>query len=182
MKINKPNNKKLIIGTVLILAVALLSAGLIYAVNTGFFSRETPVGDGDSINYNPPTQEEIDASQDGKKNLDKNGDKNDQEVEPGEKRPVGVGIAFADFDNGNLEIRAFTNSIIEGTGTCTATVTKGSEVISEKAEAFVDASSSQCRPILIDEDRLSSGTWEIKVTFSSPDAERTSQTITVEKQ
>jgi hypothetical protein len=132
----------------------------------------------DDADYTPPGQQQIDSSQDGKKNSTPPTDDQNPDDET-DKKTVNVGISYADIYEDNLEIRAFTNSVISGDGTCTATVKKGSQVITKSVSAFVDASSSQCRPIYIPSTQLDSGTWQITVRFSSPTSEGTSETVEV---
>lgn len=177
MKINKPNKK---LSLPLIIIAILLFVG-VAAVGAYYYStsKNTEPAESSGINYNPPTEQEIESSQDGKKNSA------EQEPEPTQnnstnKKTVNVGISYSDVYGENLEIRAFTNSTIEGDGTCTATVTKNGATITKKTEAFIDASSTQCKPIYIPSSELESGTWKINVKFSSSDAEGTSGDVEVE--
>ena len=71
--------------------------------------------------------------------------------------------------DGSLEVRAFTSSVIQGSGSCTTTVKKaGASSITETAPAFIDVSSTICKPIYIPRTQLSAGTWTVTVTYSSP--------------
>jgi hypothetical protein len=86
-----------------------------------------------------------------------------------EKLTANVGLAFASVVDGNLEVRAFTTSEIHPDGTCTAIVTKGSEVIRQSSKSFIDATTSQCNPIFIPLDTFSdkSGVWQVSVEYES---------------
>lgn len=154
MKIKTPSKKRFIIP-------ALVGAGLLlgvlgygayaYVSNTWPFqaaSTQNSDNEGSKINLDPPTQEEIDASQDAKKRLEEE-QNNKPPQQDTEKQSVNVGIAFADVRGSNLEIRAFTNGVIRGDGTCTAKVQKDSIVIERSTPAFIDVSSTQCEPIQI---------------------------------
>ncbi len=142
-----------------------------------------------SINYNPPTDQETSSSQDAKKNLPDDSDSDsstpttpDQSTNTSPKKSTNVGISYADIYNGKLEIRAFTSTVIEGTGTCTATVVmKGMESmrVTKSSKAFIDATSTVCEPIYVSTSELHSGTWKVTVAFSSPDHEGTSETVEV---
>lgn len=174
MKINKQKKKTLSI-IVIVVLLALIGSGLTYAVinNRNADSSEKT----DSINYDPPTQAEIDSSQDAKDRIiedTKNEDKSqsgNNDTSTGSnstsKKTVTVGISYADIRDGSLEIRAFTPSVISGAGTCTAVVTKGSQRITKETAAFIDAKSTICEPVYIPTSQLDTGTWNITVTFSS---------------
>lgn len=86
-----------------------------------------------------------------------------------EKLTANVGLAFASVVDGNLEVRAFTTSEIHPDGTCTAIVTKGSEVIRQSSKSFIDATTSQCHPILIPLSAFknTSGVWQVSVEYES---------------
>lgn len=173
---NKSSAKKTLLITVALLT--LLGAGLVYAYSaTDIFSDDTVTSSGDfGINLDPPTEQEVKDSQDAKKHILEE-DSTDSEEPTGEggtpeqtdKKEATVGISYAGVTGENLEIRAFTPSIIEGTGTCTATLTKSGETaVTESSEAFIDASSTICKPIFVPVSKLSKGTWSVDVSFSSP--------------
>lgn len=130
----------------------------------------------DGINYSPPTDEEVKEGQDAKGDI-VSGDR--PPAISGDKDNTPVAISFADMIDGNLEIRAFISSIIEGSGTCTARVSHAGTTVSGSAKAFVDASSSICRPIRIPEAKLKTGEWSVIVTYSSVDAAGTSEIVKV---
>lgn len=147
-------------------------------------SNDTSDSD-NSINYDPPTQQEIDSSQDAKQRGEDTNDASsddDSSNNSGQKKSVDVGISYADIYGDNLEVRAFTNGVIEGTGTCTATVTMKdmpSMKVTQQSKAFIDASTTQCEPIKIPKSKFMSGTWTVVVSFSSPDRQGTSAAMEV---
>jgi hypothetical protein len=178
--------------TPLIIAVALLiTSGLLaYSYSTDRWPFKNATGSSGteepgSINYNPPTDQEIAEGQDAKKRgegLSEQDRPDEQSEGTGKKTAVDVGISFADVYENNLEIRAFTNGTIEGTGTCTATVTmKASPFtkITKQSKAFIDTSTTQCQPIYIPTSELQAGAWDVVVSFSSPDHEGTSDKVEV---
>lgn len=193
MQINTPkkHNKTKALAFTGLAIVILLIGGLTYAYfqkTWPFTSKQMSMSDdtGDGkVNYDPPTDQEIKDSQDGKKNSDNSSNDSDQSSSSTTKKKASVGISYADIYSNNLEIRAFTNSVIEGTGTCTATVVMGAMegmkamTVTKSSEAFIDASSTQCRPIYIPVSQLHSGTWKVSVKFSSPDYEGTSDAVEV---
>jgi hypothetical protein len=178
MKIKKTNRRKL---WILIAIILLLAAGVIGIIVWKPFATE-PSGtvytdDSSQINYDPPTEDEIRESQDGKKN---GGATNDSVVLDSKKGEVQVGISYADInEDGDLEIRAFTNGAIEGDGTCVATMVSGTQKVTGKSKAFIDATSTICQPIYVPRSQLASGTWSVTVKFSSKTHTGTSETVKV---
>lgn len=195
MKIHtKKKSAKSRIVIALIVVLVLLGGWIAYT----YFSKVWPFATGtpapsstnspSSINYDPPTKEEIDESQDAKKRGESSPDGSDeQSSQPNPtpstpKKTANIGISYADIYRNNLEIRAFTNSVIEGTGTCTATVTmKGMESmrVTRTSKAFIDTSSTLCEAIYIPVSELHAGKWTVVVKFSSPDHEGTSDAVEV---
>jgi len=176
---NERNKKASIIISVLAL-LALIAAGLALAYNRHWwpFTQENYIIDG--INYGPPTEEEIENSQDAKKKLLEN-EKSDDKSDDGTRRKVNVGVSHSEVIDGNVEIRAFISGVVEGTGTCTATLSQSGEPSVVRAtKAFVDTSTSQCEPILIPVNEFSqSGGWTLVVSYKSPTSSGESEKIPV---
>ncbi|MBJ58738.1 hypothetical protein CL689_01090 [Candidatus Saccharibacteria bacterium] len=164
------------------LVVLFLLAGLVsiaIATNSWPFAKSNSGSDNpsQSINYGPPTDEEIESSQDGKRNST-----NDNKAEETDGiRQVGVEVSYAKRVGSNLEIRAFTPDVIESDGTCTATVTNGSQEVTETSKGFVDASSTICEPINIPLSALNStGVWTVVVSYASSSSAGTSTEVEAE--
>lgn len=170
----KPSNKKNLIFLYTLLTIALIMIGYFcyaYISKSAWpFQKQENIPTG-MINYDPPTQDEIDSSQDAKERILNNSTQSNtsesQELKPSNKKQVTVGVSYADVINNNLEVRAFITDVISGSGTCTVTVKKGREVITKSSPSFIDATSTICEPIYIPVSKLSSGTWDITVTYSS---------------
>lgn len=139
--------------------------------------------DVNQVDYGPPSKEDVEQSQTGKQNATNEGSSqnNATPTSPSTtKKSVAVGISFADVVDNKVEIRAFTPSITEGGGICTAQLQKGSMVVSVSSEAFIDSSSSVCNPIYIDMSKFpEKGNWSLTVTYSSNSAEGVSEKIGV---
>lgn len=86
---------------------------------------------------------------------------------PSSKTSVQVGITSVSKQGNDVEVHAFISGAIEGTGVCTATLTKDGVSITGSSEAFIDASTTQCDPIEISEKKLSPGEWKVTVTYES---------------
>lgn len=180
MRINKQNKKTAIIIASIVVLI-LIGVGIsLYSTashlnESAKLQEETP-----GVNYDPPTEQEVEEGQDAKKRAydDAKKSSSDDESTTSNKRSVNVGISFADIYGANLEVRAFSNGIVDA-GTCTVRVAKGSDVITKKSDAFIDASSTQCMPVYIPVSDLSSGIWLVTVSFSSANAQGTSDTVEV---
>lgn len=130
-----------------------------------------------SVDYSAPTDNEIKDSQNAKK---QNYADSDNQNANGATKNVTVGTTYADVNSNNqLEIRAFIGGVVEGNGTCTATVSKGATTVTASNPAFIDVSTSICEPIYIDKTRFTAGTWSVTVSYSSPDAKGSSEPIEV---
>lgn len=162
----------------IVIALALIGAATAYAYsqkigpfsnNDGSSNKHEPdtTRDTNSVDYSGPTDEDLSSSQDAK---NRGLDDGDKETPSTSKKTANLGLSYADINGDSFEVRAFVNNIVEGTGTCTATLTKESTVITASSKAFVDTSSSICTPIYIDKNRLVSGKWSLKVTYNSPSA------------
>ncbi len=183
MKIeNKKQFNKILVtagGAVLL----LFTVGFTYA----YFADNTPE---DAAENDPgqttATDAEPSGSQSAKERIFEEGNNsNDKPNKPSdgdtEKESVTVGISYADVFEGQLDVRAFTPDVVEGNGTCTATVSKqGYESVIKTVEAFIDASSTICNPIYIPVSDLAPGTWTVNVSFSSPTHEGSSGPVEVE--
>ncbi len=174
----KRNSKTPLI--IAIVAALLLIGGavaLAYTQKWGPFAAQDQVIDG--VNYGPPTDEEVENSQDAKKDIiDEEDTENEQ---TGDLKQVNIGVSHSDVIDDNLEVRAFVSGVVEGTGTCTATLSKtGSQTVSKSGSAFVNASTSQCRPILIPLSEFDqTGDWILVVSYKSSTSTGESEQITV---
>lgn len=181
-------SRKIIV--VSIIAILLLVGAVVYKVvmsrsinNQSSTDNIRPVN---TVDYSPPSQSDISTSQDAKKRgQSTNTENTDNDTDSKSnnstttKKQVAIGISYADVKGDKLEIRAFINGLIEGSGKCTATVTNGSKTITQSSDAFIDVSSSICKPIYIDTNTLSPGTWQVLVSYTSPDAVGTSDKVMV---
>lgn len=188
MRIVQKQNKKrrLTLIALLIAALVLVLGYFSFAYitkNAWPFIQDTQTNS-DNINYSPPTDQEVKDSQNGKKNSNQQVDGGATAPKPNSsKNKVSVGIAFAsyDVDEKAVDVRAFTPDVIEGDGTCTATLTRGATTVSQSSKAFIDSSSSQCQPILIPESRFDTkGVWKLIVTYTSSKSSGSSPSMDVE--
>lgn len=179
----KQTKRILIIASTIVILLATVAVVLFFTPIGGLVfnktTKQTPQNT-ETTTYSDPSETDIKESQNAKKKADSEANSpSNTNPSSSSKKKVAVAVSYADIYNNNLEVRAFISSVIEGTGTCTVTATMGSQKVTESATAFIDASTTQCNPIYIAESRLSSGIWSVVTTFSSPDAEGSSDAIEV---
>lgn len=180
MKTNKKNIPVIKKGAIIIsiLFIASFIAYLLYIrANTPTTQRATESSStNNSINYNPPTEDEIQEGQDAKKRLI-----SENEDDETSTNVVNVGIAFAEVVDDKLEIRAFIPSVIEGDGICTAILKKNEDTITSSSLSFIDSTTSQCRPIYISIDKFQTkGTWQLSVSYKSKTSNGQSSVVELE--
>lgn len=168
MKIKTPQKSKLPL-ILLALPAILLLAGSYFAY--GYFTKSTwpfvPTTPTASYENDGQTSgtirtiEDESESQDAKKRvIDKQSNPN---------TPVttsSVTISYADVINNNLEVRAFTSSIIEP-GTCTFKITKDGNIMTYDKPAFIDAKSTICEPLIVAASSFTSGIWKVEVEMKT---------------
>jgi hypothetical protein len=171
-------NKKTLLKTLIACAVFLLIASFFtvaYRAHIWPFSKvaTTLTQPQENASIDTPAQQEINSSQDGKKNS----------VDAGPaKTNVSVDIAYAGVNDEKqyVEIRAFTADVIEGDGVCVATLSQGGALVTGSAKAFVDASSSICAAITIPLSKFSTkGEWSVSVSYTSTSHSGVSDTESV---
>lgn len=79
------------------------------------------------------------------------------------------------------EVRAYVPGIVEGGGTCTATLSKGSTSISRISEGIANSSVTNCRPIDLSSVQFpQKGQWTLVVSYNSTAASGKTEPTTVE--
>jgi len=182
MKINthskKPLKIALIIGAILLVILGA-SALYFYKFNGKIFGWSPVASSSSTVDYNPPTQEQIDAGNQVKEeNLKqdeatnpKTGDSStpdsNQTQTPAQQNTVGVSITAANQNGSMLQIRALINTVTSS-GSCTLTLTKsGSPTVTKTANVQALPSSSTCQGFDVPVAELSSGTWAATVQYNN---------------
>lgn len=173
IKSNKKYHKKAIVALFIFLVlVALVCSAYVYIFNGNLFGWSAGNNNGDTkiideVNYGPPTTQEINDGQSAKKAIINKTQTNNSN-DTGSKQRIEVGIANAYKSDTDLEIRAFMPEIIEGNGKCMATLTKSTTKVTRTTEAFIDSTTTICRPLLIPLSQFpEKGVWKLVVTYSS---------------
>lgn len=129
----------------------------------------------------PSEDQEKTEAEANKTNADKRAEleKEDSQTKTTTKKSVSVVITNAQVNS----INSYVSGVFEDGGTCTATITKGSSQILKTSEGFKDATHTTCAPIFLKRsDFSSSGTWSVKVSYSSVTSEGQSQAVNIEVQ
>jgi hypothetical protein len=89
---------------------------------------------------------------------------------------VQVALTYATFDesSGTVQASGFVAGIIEDGGTCTLTLTSGSDEVTARSTAVADATTTTCG-LLQTGPGLAAGTWHAALSYTSDAAEGTSQ-------
>lgn len=129
----------------------------------------------DSLNLNPPTEEEIKETQQFKDELEK--ETNTQQTKPNstdginQVNPVIVSLSSS-------EVTGYIPGIFEEGGICTATFTKDGATKEFTSVGFGNVSNTNCEPIEIS--GLSSGSWTVTLKYESATSKGVSEYSTLE--
>lgn len=187
MKIKKSNSNKST-KALIILIVAVLVVAAAYAAYA-FTSNNTP--DPSATNRSESKTETHTSSS--SKGNEQPSDTDDKLTENNSDTPIppktdpttslrNVSMtASADKRDGMLYIRGGINNSVEYAGSCYATLTGPTgKTIQKDTELLQNASTTDCKTIQISTNELSSGTWNITLTFKSDQATGTSNAYAIQ--
>lgn len=170
MRHKNPRKRQFII---LILSIAVLIVALVGTIvwqhHKNSFQPTIP-----GVNLSPPTKAEKQESDQTKQRIVQ------QQVQPptpapaptSQKKSVSVTITNASSDT----VTAYITGAFEDGGTCTATFTQGSSVVTRTSSGFKNVSYTQCTPIT--PNLPTGGNWSVKVSYDSDTASGTSAAST----
>ncbi|MBI5357971.1 hypothetical protein HZB74_03955 [Candidatus Saccharibacteria bacterium] len=167
-------SRKFLVLLALLIVVGAVAA---YAYNSAQSDKEKNTQPENSYTESSKDQEKSEAETN-KANVDKRADLEKQASQTSTtKKTVSVVITNAQADS----ITSYVSGVFEDGGTCTATITKGSSEIIKTSKGFKDATHTTCAPIFLkSSDFPSSGTWAVKMSYSSSTSEGQSQTVNIE--
>lgn len=152
-----------------ILLVAVSGGVSAYLITHGHNPEAPPAKGVNEINYDPPTKDEQAAGDEQKQaNADKQAiiDSNQ-----GKSQTAIVSITDASYypHSGDVvEIRGFVSNIYEDGGVCTATLTSGTNTVTQTSAAFKDATTTLCGTIDIPRNKfVTGGDWQATLSYSS---------------
>lgn len=176
MKIAKKQKSKkkriLIILSIVVLVIA--AGGITYAIlSTRMASDEN------TVDYNPPTEEQRKAGEE----IKQESIKSEEEAEQNDEADVGevvVDITSVNQNNGQLQLRTLVHTL--DNGECTLTLSgpnNQSKQYSASTQSF--ASNSSCQGFDVPVSELSSGEWRAEIIFTSDQSRGVAmQNITIE--
>jgi hypothetical protein len=179
IKNDKNKNKIIISALVLVILVAALFY-FFYFKNRGKDSSlpvSTPATSVDGINYQPATNTEKNDSENSKTAAE-NESKNDSKT-TGMKKVTPV-VSYSGVYNENAEVSSYVPGVLENSGKCTLTLSRGSKSVSQSKDAVPNVSDMSCGLIKIPTSKLSSGTWSGVVSYSSTKAEGSSDKFNID--
>lgn len=182
LKVNKQTtqktnkmNKVTKIGIIAAIAI-LVAGGIVFAYRSKNESSKTPDAtpvsqqSNPNINLEPATDQEKQATEQHKNDLAQQTPPNTNTTPSGQKKQVSVVITSAT----STSLNAYISGVLEDSGTCTLTLTRGSQTVTKSSPGFGNVNTTNCTPI--NYDTLSTGTWTATLTYTSPTAEGKSQT------
>lgn len=162
---------------------AILSAVAVASLTTWFINKSTPAAPNThptipegGVNYNPPTQEEKQQTDQNKQQL---AEKDDQPTPTGN---ITVTLTYAGIYDNNIEAAGYVQGIFEDGGTCKYILSLGSQQITRESKGLTDARYTTCPPVRIPRAELQPGTWKVALHYSSASGSGTSneQTVTIQ--
>lgn len=169
------NHKVALISSIAILILA--GGGIFYYFKhkSNTKAQIDPVTGG-AINYGPPTKQDT---------ADINNEiSSDQQAQDKYTRPKGklvtpMIVSYGQTKDG-VEVSARVPGIVEDGGTCTLTLSMGSEKVTASKKAVSNVSEVSCGFITISNSKLSPGNWSAAVSYLSDKYRGNSDNVTVE--
>ena len=174
MQIKRKPKKYIIIA----IAALVIIAGCIAYFAVAAMNKHTR-SDGTSVNYDPPTSDQLAAGNQIKENSvnpdnasKPNVSGSDQPASPvpqsNGKSKVSATLTAANQNGSTLQIRSDIGTVTNS-GTCTLTMTKGSSTVTKSAAVQALAGGTTCTGFDIPVSELSAGTWKIALHFENND-------------
>jgi hypothetical protein len=81
---------------------------------------------------------------------------------------------------GTAQVRGYAAGVVEDGGTCTLTLTKDGQQVTQGSEAMPDASTTTCGAVAVAGNRLGAGTWEAVLSYDSATSSGSSAAVEIE--
>lgn len=163
----KISAKKIVISSVIVL---LLTGGVFYAVyrSNNENSRAGTEGIPQKINYDPPTEDQVDAGVEIKEQAT-------SDTPQPNSNSFEVIVSAANQNNPNLQIRALIQAVLSQDATCKLTLSKGQRTVIKSANVQPLANSSTCKGFDVPLSELEPGTWSLQILVASGERSGTVQ-------
>jgi len=157
---NKYLTKKIVISILLLLAVFGLIAAVMFIMHINPFTtnKNMTTLENSSINFDSPTDEEIEAGTIIKKDSLENTDKSDTNQE--------ITVSLEAIQNGDKVVFSTLIQAISNNGNCSLTITSNNETVTETSDVFANPSSSSCKGFSVETSRLPKGLWVATLTVN----------------
>jgi hypothetical protein len=96
-------------------------------------------------------------------------------------KAVHPALVYADWDAAARQVEAsgFVGDLVEAGGVCTLTLTNGSAQVQATVTSQLDASTTNCGPIVVPGAQLAAGVWQAVLTYRSETSHGTAEALTV---
>lgn len=163
----KTTTKKKFLVTVGILLIAAIALTIYFlwpknqSENTS--NSDTSTTQDQETNTTPPTQEQIDAGNNAKKETVEN---SDPTTPPDTTASLPVTITAANQNDSTFNIRVLIDELINS-GTCTLKLTQGSSTVTKTASVQALPEAATCQGFDIPVSELASGSWQLTITVTA---------------
>lgn len=176
-------HKKTLISIIIILCLSgLLFMGYRLLLDDGEYKVTTEDQDS-SINYGPPSKDELSETEANKERVVKRQDLENTKLSTSESKvkvvpeinPLGQSA-----DGKTVSVSAYISEVYESGGKCTAIFEKGDQRKTVNQDGRKDATVTTCGLMSIQRSALSSGKWQVSVSYKSNKAEGVSTKETLD--
>lgn len=152
----------------IILAAAIIAAIAFIAYAYTFGNNSSNEGTGSNkVNTSPPTREQLEAGEEAKRKTIEN-ELDQKTPDDSDSTPQQLSVSFTAVNQNGavVSIRSLIADIVSQSGTCTLTVTNGSNSTTKTAATQALANSSTCQGFDIQTSELGAGTWNIQLSVT----------------
>lgn len=182
--ISKLKNKKVMI-PILLLAIVVAGSAVYLVSQKSHDQNESNNDTNEQINYDPPTEEELAATEDNKNRIAEEqnaAETTTPQASQTEKTKVTPIIGYVESDTTSVRANGFISAVIEEGGTCTLTLRRQNSVIEANSKSLPDAQSTVCGLMEISSNQLSTGNWTATISYNSSKYQGISEERVVEVQ
>jgi hypothetical protein len=155
------SHPKKVMKYVLFTVGVLTVVGIAYGVYT-YTQRQSSPSTSSGTNYSPPTNDQVEAGEDTKKQVIDNSDKNSGSSDTPEDNSLRSQVTTASVTDGTLYVRNEIEGVYQ-TGSCALTLAQGQQTVKKTAGVQPLAQSSTCKGFNIPVSSLTPGTWQIRI-------------------
>lgn len=172
-------NKKILIVVVAVILVALTGGYLLYRDRQNQSEAEAEI---QYVEATEVEKQETEANKDDVVKQTEEANKPSSATNSNTKKSVQPVISYWGQDKSGqpLEVNGYVTGIIEKGGTCTLTLVKGSEKVTDSRTSLDNAQDTSCGLFVIPKSRLSNGSWSVQLSYSSARASGASDKVTME--